>query len=101
MGLLLYGWNDLGDVDSDRINPRNGLIATLRAAGGGKPIVVYPNSGAQYDAERKCWHGQESAGQWAEQAVEWYRAGASLIGGCCRIGPDHIRQLAKSETWHC
>jgi homocysteine S-methyltransferase len=79
----------------------NGLIATLRAAGGGKPIVVYPNSGAQYDAERKRWHGQESAGQWAEQAVEWYRAGASLIGGCCRIGPDHILQLAKSETWHC
>jgi 4-hydroxybenzoate polyprenyltransferase len=22
LGLLLYGWNDLGDVDSDRINPR-------------------------------------------------------------------------------
>jgi homocysteine S-methyltransferase len=79
----------------------SGLIARLRSVAGDRRIVVYPNSGAQYDAERKCWYGQESAQQWAQQASVWYRAGADVIGGCCRIGPEHIQQLAKSEVWPC
>lgn len=29
---------------------------------------------------------------WAQQ---WRRKGASLIGGCCGIGPDHIALLAE------
>lgn len=29
---------------------------------------------------------------WAEQ---WQKAGASLIGGCCGIGPEHIAVLSK------
>jgi homocysteine S-methyltransferase len=76
------------------------LVTNLCTMVGDRPIVVYPNSGAQYDAGRKCWHGQETSEQWSRQALEWYRAGASLVGGCCRIGPEHIRQLAKRETWH-
>ena len=78
----------------------SGLIANLRAVAGDRPIVVYPNSGAQYDAERKCWHGQETSQQWARQAVAWHRAGAAIIGGCCRIGPEHIRELTQRKTWH-
>ena len=30
------------------------------------------------------------------------RAGASIVGGCCRIGPDRIRELREwvdSEEW--
>ena len=77
------------------------LIANLRASATGKLIVVYPNSGAQYDAGRKRWCGQESPRDWSRQALDWYRAGADLIGGCCRIGPEHIRQLATRTTWHC
>jgi homocysteine S-methyltransferase len=73
-----------------------GLIGNLRKYAPHKLIVVYPNSGAQYDARRKCWHGQETSLQWSQQAAAWQRAGASIIGGCCRIGPAHIRQLAKS-----
>jgi homocysteine S-methyltransferase len=73
-----------------------GLIGNLRRHAPHKLIVVYPNSGAQYDARRKCWHGQETSQQWSQQAAAWQRAGASIIGGCCRIGPAHIRQLAKS-----
>jgi homocysteine S-methyltransferase len=78
----------------------SGLIRNLRAQVADKLIVVYPNSGAQYDAGRKCRQGQQTAAQWSRQAAAWYRAGASIIGGCCRIGPEHIRQLAKRETWH-
>lgn len=31
--------------------------------------------------------------QYAECAMVWARNGASIIGGCCEIGPNHIRAL--------
>ena len=73
----------------------SGLIAVLRSLAGDRRIVVYPNSGAQYDAESHSWYGQETSQQWSQQAAVWTQAGASIVGGCCRIGPKHIRQLAK------
>lgn len=78
-----------------------GLIDELRAASEDKLIVVYPNSGAQYDAADKRWHGDESLSQWSQQALSWFAAGAGIIGGCCRIGPDKIRELTLRESWHC
>ena len=77
-----------------------GLVETVKNAAPAKLIVVYPNSGAQYDAERKRWHSAESPLAWSRQAAQWYRAGARLIGGCCRVGPEHIRHLATRTTWH-
>lgn len=31
--------------------------------------------------------------QYAEHAMGWAKRGASIIGGCCEIGPQHIRAL--------
>jgi len=31
--------------------------------------------------------------QYAEHAMSWVRNGASIIGGCCEIGPAHIKAL--------
>lgn len=31
--------------------------------------------------------------QYAEYALGWAKNGASIIGGCCEIGPNHIRAL--------
>lgn len=57
------------------------------------PIVVYPNSGEAYDATAKSWtEGPDDAG-WADGPTQWFRAGAQIIGGCCRVGPETIRQL--------
>lgn len=28
-------------------------------------------------------------------AKQWHEAGASMIGGCCGIGPEHIAELSK------
>ncbi|BBF85040.1 homocysteine S-methyltransferase [Aquitalea magnusonii] len=58
-----------------------------------KPLLAYPNSGEQWDAERKCWHGQASPARFAAQARRWHQAGARLIGGCCRTGPAYIAAL--------
>jgi S-methylmethionine-dependent homocysteine/selenocysteine methylase len=31
---------------------------------------------------------------YAEFALEWVEGGASIVGGCCEVGPAHIRHLA-------
>jgi homocysteine S-methyltransferase len=62
------------------------------AAGTGKPIVVYPNSGEHWEAGEESWHGEPGHGL-AALAPAWIRAGARHVGGCCRIGPDQIAQL--------
>ncbi|MDT0344213.1 homocysteine S-methyltransferase [Streptomyces litchfieldiae] len=60
----------------------------------GKPAVAYPNSGEVWDARRRRWRGSPAA--LAESAAEWQRAGARLIGGCCRVGPAEIARLATA-----
>lgn len=59
-----------------------------------KPIVVYPNSGEQWDAKNRSWMGQ--AGFPSSLVREWRDAGASLIGGCCRVGPAEIAGIAAA-----
>ncbi|NGO09166.1 homocysteine S-methyltransferase [Streptomyces sp. HC44] len=58
----------------------------------GKPVVVYPNSGESWDAEARAWSGRSTFA--AEQVVGWQRAGARLIGGCCRVGPEAIAGIS-------
>lgn len=58
----------------------------------GKPVIVYPNSGERWDPRRRRWAGP--ARFRAEQAKQWYAAGARIIGGCCRVGPAAIAALA-------
>lgn len=59
----------------------------------GKPVVVYPNSGEAWDAEARAWTGRSTFG--AEQVAGWRAAGARLIGGCCRVGPEGIAGIAR------
>lgn len=56
-------------------------------------LSFYPNSGEGWDAEHRCWVGESDADHFAEHAREWIKAGANIIGGCCRTGPEHIAQL--------
>jgi homocysteine S-methyltransferase len=35
---------------------------------------------------------------YAEFAMGWIGQGATIIGGCCEVGPDHIRELAQRVT---
>ena len=70
------------------------LIAELRAASG-KPIIVYPNSGEDWDAKNRCWTGISDPHAYGLNATEWQAAGAQIIGGCCRTRPMHIREVAQ------
>ncbi|WP_225095674.1 homocysteine S-methyltransferase [Streptomyces sp. CoH27] len=60
----------------------------------GKPVVVYPNSGEAWDAEARAWTGRSRFG--AEQVKTWRDAGARLIGGCCRVGPEAITSIRET-----
>ena len=43
-----------------------------------KPLVVYPNSGEQYDASSKTWHSAPSGCTLHDKLAEWQQA-----GDCC------------------
>ncbi|MED0589288.1 homocysteine S-methyltransferase [Bacillus subtilis] len=59
-----------------------------------KPIIVYPNSGEQYDPETKKWNGEACAESYGTNARTWHEKGARLIGGCCRTKPEDIQEIA-------
>ena len=68
--------------------------AVAAASGTGKPVVVYPNSGERWDAAARRWTG--TPGISPDGATRWVTDGARLVGGCCRVRPDHIRALADA-----
>lgn len=70
------------------------LIRAARKATN-KPILVYPNSGETYDATKNDWEGNPIHESFGEQAKEWYKVGARLIGGCCRTTPEDISVIAS------
>lgn len=63
-----------------------------------KPLVVYPNSGEQYDATSKTWHSEASGCTLTDNLSAWQAAGAKLIGGCCRTTPADISAIAKRHS---
>jgi homocysteine S-methyltransferase len=69
------------------------LIERLRESVPDKIIVAYPNAGEVYDATTGEWSGTADTARFAHAAVDWFAAGATWIGGCCRIGPAHIAAL--------
>ena len=69
------------------------LVARLRDAVPAKAIMAYPNSGETYHVEDNSWSGTVTPGDCAEAALAWVDAGAKIVGGCCRMGPEHIRAI--------
>jgi len=70
-----------------------GAAVDAAASGAGKPVVIYPNSGEGWDAEGREWVG--SAGFDPDDVVRWLNHGALLVGGCCRVTPTAIGQIAE------
>ncbi|MFC9293504.1 homocysteine S-methyltransferase [Streptomyces sp. NPDC057011] len=73
------------------------VLPALEAAAAttGKPLLAYPNDGSIWDATTATWHTPATPPPWPTEA--WQRTGARLIGGCCRIGPDRIAELARER----
>ena len=56
--------------------------------------MAYPNSGERWNADERRWSGE--AGRISQLAGEWVAGGAGLVGGCCRVGPDQIAEVARA-----
>ena len=73
----------------DDVLPAIGIASAI-----GKPVIVYPNSGEGWDGRHRTWIGPSRfSGQLASQ---WVAAGARIIGGCCRVRPADIAELATA-----
>lgn len=69
-------------------------IETLASVAPDLPTVVYPNAGERW-IERGWVGAQTDLARFAALAEGWWRAGARLIGGCCRTRPAHIAALVR------
>ena len=107
----LVGLPDLGDGESfddllgALVNPALAAVTVMHAkpevtldaidiirrhfAG---PVGVYAETG-DWQPPNWVFDGLTPA-QYLEQAIAWADRGARLIGGCCGVGPEHIRLLA-------
>ena len=85
-------------VEGNCIAPQyvGSLIEKIRVGAPSKRVVVYPNSGQVYNPDGRIWTGQSSAADFGTLAKDWLDAGATLIGGCCQTGPEHIRAIRDS-----
>ncbi|MFE3492146.1 homocysteine S-methyltransferase [Streptomyces sp. NPDC059175] len=84
--VIAVGVNCCEPVDADR-------AVELAAGETGKPVVVYPNSGEHWDSGARDWRGEVTFDP--ARAAAWCAAGARLVGGCCRVGPDLISRLSE------
>ncbi|MFB7273192.1 homocysteine S-methyltransferase [Streptomyces sp. NPDC056244] len=71
-----------------------GRAVEIAASVTGKPVVVYPNSGEGWDAETRSWRGDATFDP--ARVRSWQKAGARLVGGCCRVGPADIARLGAA-----
>ena len=69
------------------------LVRRIHGAVPDMQIIAYPNSGESYEADDNSWHGEALDASFPAQARAWHAAGASIIGGCCRVGPAEIAKL--------
>ena len=72
------------------------LIKKIRSGAPSKQVIIYPNSGELYDAEKGSWIEISDAAAIDFETARWYDEGARLIGGCCRIGPAHIHEMHET-----
>ncbi|CCF56321.1 hypothetical protein KAFR_0B00210 [Kazachstania africana CBS 2517] len=61
------------------------------------PLIAYPNSGEIYDTVKKIWlPNHYSDITWNDVVNRYIKAGARIIGGCCRTMPDDIEQVSAA-----
>ena len=71
-----------------------------------KPIGAYPNlfhvpEGWTLDNDLQVERSEMSVETFLSFASAWQKAGVSMIGGCCGIGPEFIHALSSSKLSGC
>ncbi|MBI2422444.1 MAG: homocysteine S-methyltransferase family protein [Candidatus Hydrogenedentes bacterium] len=71
------------------------IVAAMRRAAPGLPILVQPNAGMPIHTESGT-RFPESPDSFAGYVPALLEAGASILGGCCGTTPEHIEKLAAA-----
>jgi methionine synthase I (cobalamin-dependent) len=102
--------------NSTGFEPLDGAVRKLMAAGGSALLVMHSDLkttapalsvckdnydgtlGAYANAgywQRPNWTfvDQVSPDKYGDEAMDWVAMGAQIVGGCCGIGPDHIKAI--------
>lgn len=80
-------------IEEDKVT---GALATLGNLTT-KPLIVYPNSGQQYDVGSNSWTGENALRRdLAHKVATWHSLGARIIGGCCQTSPQDIRIMSQA-----
>ena len=89
--------NDIPNLCAVGVNciaPRLALRITEKlAALSSKPLIVYPNASNAWDLKTREPHDETIPEAFARAALQWQKAGAHVIGGCCRTTPGHIAAI--------
>ncbi|MDB6139542.1 MAG: ybgG [Verrucomicrobiaceae bacterium] len=79
------------------IAPRLALLLTKRITTmTAKPVIVYPNASNAWDLTSRQPQDETLPDDFAFAAHQWRRAGASILGGCCRTTPAHIAAMGEA-----
>ena len=70
-------------------------VEALRSTWPG-PVGAYPKAG-YWTRPNWTFVDQVSPEEYLADAGRWVEAGATIVGGCCEVGVEHIRALA--EGW--
>jgi len=73
----------------------SGLIKRIKGIRHDKRVVIYPNSGEIYHAKNKTWSNTADLAALERLVAEWLDLGADMIGGCCRLGPEALKTIAR------
>ncbi|MFL6098837.1 MAG: homocysteine S-methyltransferase [Actinomycetales bacterium] len=84
--LVALGVNCCDPADVDE-----GLAAAVAT---GRPALAYPNTGEAWDAGARVWTGRPTLDP--EVAARWVDEGARALGGCCRVGPALLGEIAAA-----
>ena len=71
------------------------VVALGEVAGGwGGPVGAYPHAG-RFAMPNWQFTDEISPEDFASEAEGWVALGARVVGGCCGIGPEHVRALRE------
>ena len=76
-----------GSADADSASPKIGVYANA---------FTEVRKEAQANSELNEIRGDLTPGGYLAWVNDWIATGASIVGGCCGIGPDHIRAIRES-----
>ncbi len=85
--------NQIVAIGVNCTNPKHVLGLLQSAAPISKPLIAYPNSGETWNPATNDWSGDVES---CADPRDWVAAGARLVGGCCRIYPEHITELRRT-----